>query len=63
MTAEFYESVYRAENFRLKILGNKKVLGKTQIEWGQMQVPRHLSINKFWVIVVNIYTEADFKVS
>ena len=61
MTAEFCKSVYQAKNFKLKILGNKRVLGKTQIGWGQMQVPSHSSRNKFLVIVVNIYTETDLK--
>ena len=63
MTAEFYKSVYRTKNFKLKILGNKRVLEKTQIGWGQMQVPSHSSRNKLLVIVVNIYTEIDLKVS
>ena len=61
MTAEFCKSVYRAKSFKLKILGNKRVLGKSQIGWGQMQVPSHSSRNKFLVIVVNIYTETDLK--
>ena len=62
MPAEFYENIYQANNFRPRILGNKRVLGKTQIGWSQMQVPSHPSRNKFLVIVVKIYTEADFKV-
>ena len=46
MTAEFYKNVYQANNLRLRILGNKRALGKTQTE--------------FLVIVVKIYTAADF---
>ena len=63
MTAEFYKNIYQANNFRLKILGNKRVLEKTQIGWRQMQVPSQPSSNKFLVIVVKIYTEADSKFS
>ena len=48
MTAEFYKNFYQSNNFRLRILGHKRALGKTQTE--------------FLVIVVKIYTEADFKV-
>ena len=63
MTAEFYKNVYQANNFRLEILGNKRVLGKTQISWRQILVSSCPSRNTFSVIVVKIYTEADFKVS
>ena len=41
----------------------RKYLKKTQIGWRQMLVASQLSRNKFLVIVVKIYTEADFKVS
>ena len=63
MTAEFYKNLYQANNFRLRIFGNKRILGKTQIGWREMQVPSHPSRNKFLVIVVKIYAKADFKVS
>ena len=59
---KFYKNVYQTSNFRLRILGNKKVFEKTQIEWKQMLVASQLSRNKFLVIIVKIYTEADFKV-
>ena len=35
MTAEFYKNVYQKNNFRLRIFGNKKVFGETQIGWRQ----------------------------
>ena len=57
------KNIYKANNFRLKILGNKRVLEKTQIGWRQMQVPSQPSSNKFLVIVVKIYTAADSKFS
>ena len=60
MTAEFYKNVDQANNFRLN-LGNKRVLGNTEIGWRQMEVPSHSSRNKYLVIVVQIYTETDFK--
>ena len=63
MTAKFHKNIYQANNIRLRILGNKRVLGKAQIGWRQMQMPSHPSGNKFQAIVVKIYTEADFKVS
>ena len=59
---KFYKNVYQINDFRLRILGNKKVFEKTQIGWRQMLVASQLSRNKFLVIVVKIYTEADFKV-
>ena len=62
MTAKFYKNLYQRNDFRLRNLGNKKALEKTQIGWRQMLVPSHPSRNKFLVIVVKIYTEADFKV-
>ena len=63
MTAEFYRKVYQRNDFRLTILGNSKVLEKNQIGWRQMLLLSHPSGNNFLVIVVKIYTEADFKVS
>ena len=67
MTSEFYENVYEKtylpNDFRLRILGNKKVLEKSQTGWKQMLVPSLPSRNKFFVIAVKSYTEADFKVS
>ena len=56
-------STKKPNDFRLRILGNKKVFEKTQIGWRQILVASQLSRNKFLVIVVKIYTEADFKVS
>ena len=41
MTAEFYRNFYQKtylDNFRLGILGNKKVLEKFQIRWRHMLV-------------------------
>ena len=61
MTAEFYKNVDQANNFRLN-LGNKRVLGNTEIGWRQMEVLSHSSRNKYLVIVVQIYTETDFKI-
>ena len=63
MPAEFYRKVYQRNDFRLTILGNNKVLEKNQIGWRQMLLLSHPSGNNFLVIVVKIYTEADFKVS
>ena len=66
MTAEFfnaYQKTYHLNNFRLRILGNKKVLQKSQIGYRQMLVPNLHSRSKFLVIAVKKYTEADFKVS
>ena len=64
MTAEFYKNVYQKtyfpNDFRLRILGNNKVLEKSQIRWIQMLVPSLLSRNKFLVKAVKNYTEADF---
>ena len=59
---KFYKNVYQTNDFRLRILGNKKVFEKTQIGWRQILEASQLSRNKFLVIVVKIYTEADFKV-
>ena len=55
ITAEFYKNV--------RILGNKKVLKKSQIGWRQMLEPSLPSRNKFFVIAVKNYTSTDFKVS
>ena len=67
MTVEFYKSVYQKtylpNDFRLRILGNKKLLEKSQIEWRQTLVPSLPCRSKFLVIAVKNYTEADFKVS
>ena len=56
MTAEFYKNVYQKtylpNDFRLRILGNKKD--------ASAESPCR---NKFLVIAVKNYTEADFKVS
>ena len=54
MTAQFYKNVYQKtylpNNFRFRILGNKSI----------RSVP---SRNKFFVIALKNYKEADFKVS
>ena len=63
MTAEFYKNVYQMNDFSPRILENKKVFEKTQIGWRQMLVTSHPCRKYFLVIVVKIYTEADFKVS
>ena len=47
----FYENVYQTNDFRLKILGNKKVFEKAQIGWRQMLVASQPSRNKLLVIV------------
>ena len=66
MTAEYYKNVYQKtyllNDYRLRILGNKKVLEKSQIEWRQMLVPSVPCRNKFLVTAVKNNTEADFKV-
>ena len=64
MTADSMETFiknYLPNNFRLRILGNKKVLKKSQIGWKQTLVPSLPSRNKILVITVKNYTEADFK--
>ena len=58
---KFYKKLYQTNDFRLRILGNKKVFEKIQIGWRQILVASQLSKNTFLVIVVKIYTEADFK--
>ena len=48
MTAEFWKNFYQKtylNEFRLGILGNKKVLEKFQIGWRQMPVPSLSSRN------------------
>ena len=66
MTAEYYKNVYQKASFtnyfKLTILGNKKVLEKSQIVWRQMLVPIVTSRNKVFVIGVKNYAEADSKV-
>ena len=49
---KFYKNVYQTNDFRLRILGNKKVFEKTQIGWRQILEASQLSRNKFLVIVV-----------
>ena len=63
MTTEFYKNVYEMNNFRLRILQNKKVFEKTQMGWRQILLASYPSRNKFLVRVAKIYREADFKVS
>ena len=52
---------FKRDDFRLRILGNKSVLGKAQIGWTEMLVPSLPSYNKVLVIVVKNYTKVDFK--
>ena len=52
-----------AETLQKRLSNEWPVFEKTQIGWRQMLVASQLSRNKFLVIVVKIYTEADFKVS
>ena len=61
MTVEFYKNVY--QDFKSRILGNKKALKRSQIGWRQILVTDHPSRNKVLVIALKNYTEADFKVS
>ena len=70
MTSEFYniyQITFLPNNFRLRIIENKKVLEKSQIGWTQTLVPSLPFRNKFLVmnkfLAVKNYTEADFKVS
>ena len=59
MTAEFCKIVYQKtylSDFRLGILGNKKVLEKSQIGRRQMLVPSLPSRNNFLVLAVKNYT-------
>ena len=59
MTAEFCKNFYQKtylNDFRLGILGNNKVLEKSQIGWRYMLVPSLLSRNNFLVIAVKNYT-------
>ena len=58
MTAEFCKNFYQKTNlndFRLGILGNKKVLKKFQIGWREMLVASLPSRNNFLVIAVKNY--------
>ena len=61
MTAEFCENLYQKNDFRLRLLGNKKVLEKPQIGWRHMLVPSLHSRNFFLEIAVKNYTETDTK--
>ena len=65
MTEEFYKNVYQKtylpNDFRFRILGNMKLLEKSQIGWRQMLVPNLR--NKYLIKVLKNYTESDFKVS
>ena len=67
MTADFYKSIYQKKylpnNFRLMILGNKKVLEKSQIGWTQVLVPILLSRHKDLVIAVKNCTEPVVEVT
>ena len=59
MTADFCKNFYRKtylNDFKLWILGNKKVLEKSQIGWRQMLVPSVSSRNNFLVIANKEYT-------
>ena len=59
MTEEFCKIVYQKtylSDFRLGILGNKKVLEKSQIGREQMLVPSLPSRNNFLVLAVKNYT-------
>ena len=53
MTAQlqkFYKNIYQRNDFRLRILGNKKVFEKTQIEWRQMLVAsQYFFTSKYFV--------------
>ena len=51
----FYQNIY-LNNVRLRILGNKKVLEKSQIGRREMLVPSLPSRNNFLVIAVKSYT-------
>ena len=70
MTSEFYniyQKIFLPNNFRLRIIENKKVLEKSQTGWTQTLVPSLPFRNKFLVmnkfLAVKNYTEAVFKVS
>ena len=55
MIAEFCKNFFKKtclNNFRIRILGNKKVLEKSQIGWRQMLLPSLPSRNTFLVIAV-----------
>ena len=67
MIAEFYKNIYQKtylpNDCRLRISENKKLFKKSQIWLRHTLVPSLPSRNKFLVIAVKNYTEADFKVS
>ena len=58
MTAKFFNNNRKTylNGFRLKILGNNKVLENSQIEWRLMLVPSLSFRNKVLVIAVKNYT-------
>ena len=59
MAAEFCKNFYQKthlNDFKLGILGNKKLLEKLHIGWRQMLVPILPSSNNFLVIAVKYYT-------
>ena len=63
MTAEFCKNIYQKtylNNFRLEILGNKKVLKKSQIRWRQILVPSLFPRNHFLLMEVENYTLQKF---
>ena len=66
MTAEFCKNIYQKtfiiylNNFRLEILGNKKVLKKSQIGWRQILVPSLFPRNHFLLMEVENYTLQKF---
>ena len=55
-SAKTYQNYQKAylKDFRLGILGNEKVLEKSQIRWRKMLVPSLPSRNNFLVIAVKI---------
>ena len=58
MIAEFWKNFYQKtylNDFRLGILGNKKVLEKCQIGWRQILVPSLSSRNVCFVTAVKNY--------
>ena len=63
MIAEILQKLLSNSRLQTEDLRKQESISKTQIRWRQMLVASQLSRNKFLVIVVKIYTEADFKVS
>ena len=57
-----HQKTYFPNNLKIGSLGNKKVLEKSQIGWGQMAVPSLRSRNQSLVIGVRYYTKAELKV-